>query len=298
MREITCPICRGQDVKREVVYPGTVNVSDISRVDPYGGHYQINRCVNCGLMFSSPILDQDDLGALYRDYTAHSNIASGEEQNARLTMHYYYQLARNHLPARNRILDIGCDVGYLLEVAQKDGFKELYGIEPIEAAAANAEKNLGAIVSREFYEEVDFPNSHFDLITLVHVVDHLVDPMITLNRSFAQLRDGGVILAVVHNVRTVLSFLLGERYPPFNMYHHYFFSKKTLRKLFETAGYEVIKVVSSYNVYSLGFLVSRTPLLSQSIKLGIINVLEKIGIRDRSIKLALGNIEIIAKRTG
>lgn len=247
-------------------------------------------------MFSSPILDQDDLAALYRDYTAHSNIASGEENNARLTMRNYYELARNYLPAKNRVLDIGCDVGYLLEFAKADGFKELYGIELVEEAAAEAEKKLGAIVSREFYEEVDFPGSHFDLITLVHVVDHLVDPMITLKRSFTQLREGGIILAVVHNVQTAMSFLLGERYPPFNLYHHYFFSKKTLQKLFEAAGYEVIKVVSSHNVYSLGFLVSRTPLLPQGVKLGIIDVLEKIGIRDKSIKLALGNIEIVAKR--
>jgi SAM-dependent methyltransferase len=272
--------------------------SDINSVDPYGGHYQINRCVNCGLMFSSPILDQDDLEILYKLHTAHSNIAPGEEQNARLTMRDYYDLARKYLPAKNRILDIGCDVGYLLEIAKGDGFKELYGIELVEAAAAAAEKNIGAIVNREFYEEVEFPEKYFDLITLVHVVDHLVDPMITLKRAFLQLREGGVVLAVVHNVRTVMSFLLGERYPPFNMYHHYFFSRKTLQKLFEKAGYEVMQVVSSYNVYSLGFLVSRTPLLSRSIKSGIITVLEKTGLRNRSIRLALGNIEIIARRAG
>jgi SAM-dependent methyltransferase len=248
-------------------------------------------------MFSSPILDQDDLSALYKYYTAHSNIASGEEQNARLTMRYYYELAKNYLSAKNRILDIGCDVGYLLEFAKTDGFKELYGIELVEEAAAEAEKKLGAIVSCEFYEEVDFPDSHFDLITLVHVVDHLVDPMITLKRSFAQLREGGVILAVVHNVRTIMSFFLGERYPPFNMYHHYFFSKKTLRKLFEAAGYEVIKVVSSYNVYSLGFLVSRVPLLPEPLKLGVVKILDKLKLKNISMKLTLGNIEIIAKRS-
>lgn len=248
-------------------------------------------------MFSSPILDQNDLSVLYKHYTADSNIAFGEEQNARLTMGYYYQLAQDYLPSKNRILDVGCDVGYLLEFAKADGFTELYGIEPIEAAAAAAEKNIGAIVSREFYEEVDFPESYFDMITLVHVVDHLVDPIVTLKHSFYQLRDGGVVLAVVHNVQTVMSFLLGERFPPFNMYHHYFFSKKTLGKLFETAGFEVIKVVPSYNVYSLGFLVSRIPLLPKSIKSVMITVLTKTGLRDISIKLALGNIEIVARRS-
>lgn len=95
MRNISCPICRDQRVEREVFYPGTVKMHDISSIDPYGGHYQINRCVNCGLIFSSPILDQADLSELYKYYTAHSNIASGEEQNARLTMHHYYELARN-----------------------------------------------------------------------------------------------------------------------------------------------------------------------------------------------------------
>ena len=62
----------------------------------------------------------------------------------------YFRLAAADIHNRQRMLDVGCDIGLLLEVARNDGFKELYGLEPVAVAKADAVKRL---------PERIFPNS-------------------------------------------------------------------------------------------------------------------------------------------
>src|SRR5438477_272844 len=120
MRSISCAICDSPE--SELVYESTVHspVENGSRLDPYSGHYRINRCTRCGLLYSSPILEADALNELYTA-APHGNIVDGEEQNVRRTMQLYYDRARIFLRGRERMLDIGCDVGYLLEAGREDG---------------------------------------------------------------------------------------------------------------------------------------------------------------------------------
>lgn len=57
MREIACPICG--DTEWKIIYEGTIDALKMSsgHFDPYEAHYRINRCIQCGLMYSSPILE-------------------------------------------------------------------------------------------------------------------------------------------------------------------------------------------------------------------------------------------------
>ncbi len=295
VRDVVCAVC--QATERTVVYPSTLNQCRTrdGRLDPYAGHYQITRCQRCGLLYSCPILDQGEVETLYRG-SDHTNVPAGEETNVKRTMRHYYHLARPFLGGRRRVLDVGCDVGFVLEVAREDGFQELYGLEPVPAAAKAASLIPGAVISSEFYEQVGFPASHFDLITLVHVLDHLVDPIVTLERARGQLTPGGLVLAVVHNSRSLLARLLGERFPPYNLYHHYFFDPTTLSRLFERGGFEPLRVASTYNTYSVGLLAQRVPGLTPPLQRAARRIFGTVGVDKLSLTLPLGNIGIVARR--
>lgn len=296
MREIeTCPICRSAG--RETIYKGTVDTSHIPDAlkNPYASHYQINRCEGCGLKFSSPIFDDDEIATLY-EQAPHSNVMSGEEGNVKRTMQHYYELTRKHLKARDRILDIGCDIGLMLKFAREDGFSELFGLEPNPIARREAEALPGAVISSRFYEDQEYPEASFDLITFIHVIDHLIDPSRVVERAYKHLKPGGVAVAVVHNAESFLAKVLGERFPPFNLYHHYFFSKKTLAGLFESRGFETVAVVSSKNCYSFGFFVRRLPLVPEKLRNVTANMLDGIGFGKIPITIPIGNIAIVARR--
>lgn len=296
MREISCPVCGG--TRRVKIYDATLPPdSDKSSKPPppYSAHYQINRCAGCGLVYSSPIMDAEGVTILYRD-ASETNVLPGEERNVERTMEGYYRLAAPHLPGRQRILDVGCDMGFLLKAAEKDGFAELYGVEPNPIARALAEQIPGAQISHRFYESADYPPDYFDLLTLIHVLDHLVDPRITLASVRRNLRPGGITVAVVHNLRSMLGRVLGERFPVFNLYHHFFFDKSSLSELFRRHGFEVIDVVSTRNCYSLGFFAERLPGCPAIFHAGLTRGLKILGLARLSISIPVGNIGIVARR--
>ncbi|HUP35112.1 MAG TPA: class I SAM-dependent methyltransferase, partial [Candidatus Limnocylindria bacterium] len=218
MRELACPICDGTARRRLCGERAGPEPRDAATrvADPEGQHYRINRCLGCGLVYSSPIFDEAGVAALYthspHTNSPHTNVRPGEEDNVRQTFRGYYRLARPHLAARKRILDIGCDMGLLLGMAAGDGFEELHGVEPNPMAAAVARAVPRTRIMETFYESTEYPEDHFDLVTLIHVVDHLVEPIRLLTRVRRDLTPGGVVLAVVHNAGSLLARVLGERF--------------------------------------------------------------------------------------
>lgn len=305
MRELVpCCICGG--ASGSVVYPAThlPNLSASTLPDPYHAHYRINRCAGCDLQYSSPILDDAGVKALYEHGvvtttdnshgTTGTNVATGEAAGVQRTMQLYYERIKPHLRNRGSFMEVGCDVGYLLETAQKDGFGRIYGCEPNPVARERAAALPGAVISELFYEQWDLPSNHFDALTLIHVVDHLVDPMRVLKKALQELKSGGVIFAVVHDVQCVLARLTGERFPPFNLYHHYFFSKATLRKLFAAAGFEVLEVRNTMNSYSVGFFLGKAPNFPGK---GVASqVLKASTLARRTVTMPIGNIGIVARK--
>lgn len=295
MREIGCPICSKNE--KTLVFQSTLpeGFDETSPPSPYSAHYQINKCPLCGLFRSSPIMDDAGVSALYKN-SSETNVQPGEEGNVARTMRQYYRLAVPHLFQKQRVLDVGCDMGFFLEAAKLDGFAEVHGIEPNPQARRIAEKIDGAILSSHFFEATAYPPDHFDLITLIHVLDHLVDPRIVLKHALVNLQSGGLLVAVVHNVDSLLFRLLGEKFPIFNLYHHYFFSKNTLALLFRAQGYEVIKVVSTSNCYSLGFFAKRVPIIPKSFREVAFRFLERTGLASIPINIPVGNIGIVARK--
>ncbi|MBI4594423.1 MAG: class I SAM-dependent methyltransferase [Candidatus Rokubacteria bacterium] len=299
MIEVGCQLC--EDTRRTVLFPANF---DPSRVDgdafvvkgkSRAPHYQINRCEGCGMIYSSPLMEPAVLARLYREFR-HENTGEREVGNVTATSRQYYALARPHLAKRERVLDIGCDIGLFLASARADGFSELYGIEPNRRAAEQARAIPGAKLLGGLYEEAEFPDGHFDLISMVHVLDHLIDVNDTLRHAWRHLAQGGVIVAVVHNVDCVLSRLLGERFPPFNIQHNHFFSKMTLRRLFLKHGFAVADVRTTWNRYSLGYFIENLPAAPAPAKKRVARWADAVGLGGVPLTVPLGNIGIVARR--
>jgi 2-polyprenyl-3-methyl-5-hydroxy-6-metoxy-1,4-benzoquinol methylase len=296
MRDLA-PCCICKHVDRKVLFPSrAADILDPETINPYSGHYQINECGGCGLIYSSPIFDDHIVRAIYANYSE-TNVANEEIGNVRQTMSGYYKLATPYLTKKERILDIGCDIGLFLEVAEGDGFSELYGLEPVTVAREAAKQRLPhAVISGAFYEDADLPANSFDAIALIHVLDHLARPEQHLQRMWRHLKPGGVALAVVHNVESVLAAVTGERFPVFNFFHHYFFSKRSLRALFLSHGFEPLRIVSTKNVYSLAFFLERFPLVTPALRRELATASRRLGIGQMTLSLAVGNIGVVARR--
>lgn len=100
-------------------------------------------------------------------------------------------------------------------------------------------------------------------------------------------------MSYTSDVEAVLGRIRRERFPIFNLYHFYFFSKRTLRQLFTNNGFEVLRVVSTSNSYSLRFLVQKIPMApARTVR----RALDTVGIGRWRVTAPLGCIAIVARR--
>lgn len=298
MKELRCPVCGAGE--QRVLYAETFGrhhsaSGEACIRNPEAWHYRINRCPCCDLEYASPIFDEAVIRTLYTD-SHRAHLHPREEANVRRTFELYYDLVRPHIGRRRRMLDVGCDVGLLLGIARRDGFQEVIGLEPNAVAASQAARIPACTVSRGFYEATAFPPQHFDLVTLIHVLDHMVDVNVVLSKILHELGPGGVALAVVHNVGSLLARLTGERFPPYNLGHNYYFSKSTLRRVFDRAGFQVTGVFSTSNRYSLGFLMEKAPAIPAALRDVMRRALAVTALERLPLTVRLGNIAIVARK--
>ncbi len=111
-----------------------------------------------------------------------------------------WRFVERWLPQPGRFLDIGCGTGRLLYLAQRSGW-QAYGLELSEEAARQAREIVGApVVVGDFLTLEPEPGENYDLISLRHVLEHLVDPVLALRQIGARLGPGGHALFEIPNI--------------------------------------------------------------------------------------------------
>lgn len=157
------------------------------------------------------------------------------------------------IPAEaTRILEVGCGEGRFaktLRAAHPASRLEIVGVEVNEAASQVARNVLDRLIVGNVEQlEVTYEN-YFDCVVFADVLEHLVDPWKVLRRSRRFLKDGGRIVASIPNVQhwTVLANLFRGRwdyaeYGIMDNTHLRFFTRRSIRHLFESTGFGAIDV--------------------------------------------------------
>lgn len=172
---------------------------------------------------------------------AYSNYAVDKPYIVRTMGKFLTALKAVH-PSPARLLDIGCAYGYFVELALAAGY-DAYGIDPSSHAAGRAKLRFNARVWEGTIGSVKFfPDTHFDVITMLDVVEHLADPRADLRRATRLLADDGRILIATGDTESMAAKLLGRRWtfyiPP---QHLFFFNRKNFTTLLLESGLEPVR---------------------------------------------------------
>ncbi|MDL1895136.1 class I SAM-dependent methyltransferase [Anaerolineae bacterium CFX7] len=160
----------------------------------------------------------------------------------------------DYVPAISRtVLDVGCGAGNFGRSLKERCNCEVWGVEMEAHPAQEAARYLDRVLVGAF-PNVELPAGYFDCIVFNDVLEHMVDPWEALCRAKEYLTPNGVIAASVPNIRyvtTVYRLLVhGEwnytEYGILDKTHLRFFTKKSMRALFEETGYEVFRIEGIY----------------------------------------------------
>ncbi|MBI2775499.1 class I SAM-dependent methyltransferase [Candidatus Dependentiae bacterium] len=147
---------------------------------------------------------------------------------------YFDKVYKAHfksLPYNARILELGCNKGFLLAALQKEGYENLTGVDLSTGDLSVARKLLP---EASFFEEDIFsflekhPDS-FDCIVLKALIEHIRKEQILpfLEKLKTSLKPGGLVLIDVQNSDWL--FGLHDRYVDFT--HEAGFTQESLRQI-------------------------------------------------------------------
>lgn len=148
------------------------------------------------------------------------------------------------------VLDVGCGSGNFGRML-KDLYQcEVYGVEPNEAAIIEAATKIDKAIHNIFTADMpELDGKKFDAIFFNDVLEHLPNPEDALIACKKLLNPGGQIIASIPNMRWYPVVLALLRYKDFkyelagvmDKTHLRFFTYKSMHRLFEDAGFRIIK---------------------------------------------------------
>jgi 2-polyprenyl-3-methyl-5-hydroxy-6-metoxy-1,4-benzoquinol methylase len=146
------------------------------------------------------------------------------------------------------LLDVGTGSGLLPHLARARGY-DVEGTDLSKHVSENVPAKAGFPIHHGTIEDTQFTRK-YDVITLLHVLEHTSDPLSTLKRCKELLSEGGYIVVVVPNyqsldsrIKDVLSALKLKSRPYKHLalgHHNYVFSIKSLEILGQKAGLQIV----------------------------------------------------------
>lgn len=141
-------------------------------------------------------------------------------------------------PERGKLIELGCGMGFLLKAFAEDGW-DVTGIEPDRGFCEYIEKKQGLKALPTILEDSGIPENSVDVVVFLHVIEHVPDPLATLEAIHRVLKPGGHLVLETPRYDSLMFRLLQHRERSLSCDGHiYFFTTDTLRKLTEKAGFK------------------------------------------------------------
>lgn len=293
MEYVRCNLCGADDTF--VRYPSTLHSSNEGEAaafactsNGYGRHHTIVQCRRCGLVYTNPRLDGDQISS---NYIVVEDQLYLEERAGRVLTFEHHLRPMERLtgkPNGRRLLDVGCHIGIFVEIAERHGW-DAWGVDPSRWAVEQG-RARGLNVLQGTLDTVDFPPETFDVVTLWDVIEHVMDPQATLRQAHRLLKPGGLLVVHTIDIESPFARMLGGRWPWLMEMHIYYFSRRTLRMLLERCEFDVLKMCTQGRYLRLGYLANRIGVLAPWIGRPAERLVTRLGLRGVVVPVNLGDL--------
>ncbi len=218
-------------------------------IDFEWGEREFKFCLGCGLIHQENHLMDGDLEEIYEEYR--SDVFRGSTLKETFDDIYNKPFDESENKQRfawfdkyikiedNTLLDIGSGYGIWPYILKERGVKTVDCIEPNQDSAIFI-NSLGILCydyTIETYLSKSDPVKKYGIITIVHVLEHLRNPVEVLKALSQGLQKDGKLFIEVPDP-SEFSYL-PEDHDDFNSTHLWFFDMASLYRLVEGCGFEV-----------------------------------------------------------
>ena len=220
--------------------------------------FPIVRCIGCGIVttvlpkdFNTSLIYDDSYfngGQVdgYADYPSSEKILHAEFRSVVKKLCSYFTDTGG-----KKLLEIGSAYGYFLDEAVHHF--ESYGVE-INTGGVRESRQRGLnVFEGEINDAILAKTGTLDVVVMLDVIEHLKDPLQTIQKLYNHMNPGGIILIVTGNHDSMLSRTMKANWrlmtPP---QHTFYFSAKTLSALVRKAGFKISAVDAPWKLVPLG----------------------------------------------
>jgi 2-polyprenyl-3-methyl-5-hydroxy-6-metoxy-1,4-benzoquinol methylase len=211
--------------------------------------FTLHLCSSCRCLFLDPMPDGREIMGFYPITYWWKAAQPGALK--KLEAVYRRIALRDHVgfitkAAGNRmglsILDVGCGSGTLLGLLKRRGF-HAKGVDFSAEAAKIAKDENGVEVAVGSLEEAHFPDQSFDVVTLFHVMEHVINPHQVLAEVARVLASNGVVVLQVPNIESWQFKIFGAKWYGLDIPRHVIdYSKNSILKLLNDSGFSPSRI--------------------------------------------------------
>lgn len=155
-------------------------------------------------------------------------------------------IEKNKIVELGRMIDVGSGRGST-PLFFKNFFREVYAADQDNYLAEEVKKSVEFSKIDLNFEKLPYPDSYFDLVTALQVIEHLENPFHVMNEAHRMLRPGGFFIISIPNpfqITSRLKFFFGgniDRYTLDN--NHLLFMTKNVFKKTYLAKFDLVETI-------------------------------------------------------
>lgn len=218
--------------------------------------FDIMECVTCGFKHTIPLPTDKEMTRYYSEkfYEERPLIVDIIKEDLewwRMVYAEQYEAFEKYLSiARRRILDIGCGLGFFLQLGKERGWKTS-GIEPGQQACKYAKEHGIEIIKNVFNEKTAQRLGSFDVIYMHEVLEHVPHPIKFLKLCSKHIEPGGLLCIITPNDYNPFQQLLRNHldYDPWWVsppIHLNYFDFDSLSRLLCSIGFEILHKTATF----------------------------------------------------
>lgn len=151
------------------------------------------------------------------------------------------------------MFEVGCATGFFLERAQERGW-EVSGIDLSEYAIEKA-KAKGLRVSTGSLDTYT-TEEKFDVIVMYDLIEHVKDPVLTLQKAGQMLKEGGLIVITTPDAGSIWARVWGRRWHAFVPPQHLFYFRVShLKNILKKQGLETIEASHHGKWFTIPYII-------------------------------------------